>query len=137
MDEPDRFMVEADFGDIGSSGHLEIPIRGPGRANLLVFINGITLREFDREWDVRFPFDMYIQTDYKLRDGDVLINSSAYACLAAFAVDENVMEVALNETGVILRTSNIITLKVSGDILGDIDLLHVGYQVNLLVSRPG
>jgi hypothetical protein len=135
MGESHRYLVEADFGDIGSSRHLEIPVRGPGIANLLVFINGITQSEFDIEWDEVYPFDMFIQTDYKLRDGDLLVNSSAYACLAAFAVDENVMEVALNETAVIRGTSNVITLKVSGDILGDIDLLHVGYQVNLLVSR--
>ena len=135
MGEPHRYLVEADFGDIGSSRHLEIPVRGPGSANLLVFINGITQSQFDIDWEEVYPFDMFIQTDYKLRDGDLLVNSSAYACLAAFAVDENAMEVALNETAVIRGTGNVITLKVSGDVLGDIDLLHVGYQVNLLVSR--
>lgn len=136
MDPSNRILLAADLGDVGSVSHLEIPTQGPGEANLLVFINGITLSGQDVDSENPDPLEMIIETDYKLRDNDVLINSSAYACLASFGADDDrTLEVALDDVAVIRRTSNVIALRVTGQLVGDTTLFRVAYQVNLLLSR--
>jgi hypothetical protein len=82
--------------------------------------------------------DFFIDTDYKLLDNDVLIDGSAYVTLSGIAADDSTdFLLALDTTEVRLRTSKVVQLKVSGAVAGDTGLHRIGYQVNLLVMRPG
>jgi hypothetical protein len=139
-------IVDADLGPVpggvASARHLEVPITGPGRANLLVIANGIAI--FDIETDEALgtedltAFDFLIDTDFKLKDNDALLDSSAYACLSAIQADDSTdFRVALDSTEVKVRTSNVIQLKVSGEFEGDTGIHRIGYQVNLVISRRG
>ena len=129
--------IAADLGGIGSLGRLEVPVRGPGRANLLVFLNGITLSGFDVNWGDEVPLSFLIETNYKLRDDDVLLGSTGYVSLASIGADDNeTMEVALDEVSVIRRTSDVVALMVRGAILGDTTIFRIAYQANLLIMRP-
>src|SRR3954447_14679582 len=100
----ERIQIAADMGEITGARHLEIPIQGPGHANLLVCINGITLKGFDTDEDFRnqrepTDIEIFIDTDYKLRDDYVLVNSTAYACLASMGTDDSTgFRLALDES---------------------------------------
>jgi hypothetical protein len=135
-------LVAADLGGVASARHLEIPIVGPGRANLLVVANGVALPELTTDevlgTEETTPIDFLIDTDYKLRDNDVLIDSSAYVTLSSIDADDSTdFLLALDSTEVKVRTSKVIQLKASGAVGGDAGLHRIGYQVNLLVMRTG
>jgi hypothetical protein len=135
-----RIEVAADMGEVVDARHLEIPVQGPEGANLLVFINGVTLKGLDTDDDFRTrafsPVNFFIDTDYKLRDDDRLIQSSAYACLSSIGADDSTpFLLALDETIVKVRTSRVIQLYLNGAVEGDTALYRIGYQVNLLVLR--
>jgi hypothetical protein len=136
MGEP--IQLAADLGDVGSAGYLEIPIQGPAGANLLVCINGITLSglEIDPSDDPT-PIHFVVETQYKLRDDDLVIGQiAAFASIASFAADDSEeLEVALNEVSAIRRTSNVVALIVNGELLGDTALFRIRYQINLTISR--
>jgi hypothetical protein len=121
---------------MGSFGHLEIPIQGPGGANLLVCINGITLRGLDVDSDEEVPIRIVVETEYKLRDDDQIGGIAAYASLASIAADGGEpLEIALDEISAIRRTSNVVALIVTGKLLGDTTLFRIGYQINLTLVR--
>jgi hypothetical protein len=129
-------------GGVASAHHLEIPIVGPGRANLLVVIDRIAIPELATdevlETEETTRIDFLIDTDYKLRDADALIDSSAYVTLSSIDADDSTdFLIALDTTEVKVRTSNVIQLKASGAVGGDTGLHRIGYQVNLLVMRTG
>ena len=129
--------LATDLGGVGSFGHLEIPIQGPGGANLLVCINGITLSGLDVDWDEEVPIRIVVETEYKLRDDDQIIGAiAAYASLASIAADDDKpLEIALDEISAIRRTSNVVALIVTGKLLGDTTLFRIGYQINLTLVR--
>src|SRR5882672_11186944 len=132
----ERIQLAVDMGDVTAAAHLEIPVQGPGNANLLVCINGITLRGFDTDDDFgngREPTDIeiFIDTDYKLRDDDVLLNHTAYASLASMGTDDSTgFQLALDQSFVEMRTSRVIRLRLTGKAEGDTALYRIGYQAN-------
>ena len=132
----DTITLSADLGDIGSLGRIDIPVQGPGGANLLVMLNGITLSGVDVDWNAEVPLSFLIETDFKLGNGDVLRASTGYVCLASIGADDNKpMEVALDQVTVIQRTSDVIALLLQGAILGDTTIFRIAYQANLLIKR--
>jgi hypothetical protein len=137
MDQLTPIQLAADLGEVGSMGHLEIPIQGPGGANLLVCINGITLSGLDVNNEEPEHFRIVVETEYKLRDDDQLIGGiAAFASLASIAADGGEpLEIALNEVSAIRRTSNVVALIVSGELLGDTTLFRIGYQISLTLLR--
>jgi len=138
-------IAQADLGPVSkgvaSARHLEIPIQGPGAATLLVVINGVAIPDVIipedlHDSEARTPFDFFIDTDYKLRDDDRLLGSSAYVSLASIDSDDSrKFLLALDSTEVKVRTSKVIQLKANGALEGDSGLHRIGYQVNLLVER--
>jgi hypothetical protein len=138
----ERIQIAADMGEVTAARHLEIPIQGPGRANLLVCINGITVKGFDTDDDFRngrepTGIEIFIDTDYKLRDDDVLVNATAYACLASMGTDDSTgFQLALDDSFVEVRTSRVVRLRLTGQAEGDTAIYRIGYQANLLVMRP-
>jgi hypothetical protein len=131
--------IAADMGEVGSARHLELPIQGPD-ANLLVLINGITLKGLDTDHDFgsrdRTAVDFFIDTDYKLRDDDVLTDSSTFVSLASIGADDSTtFLLALDEVSVNVRTSKVVQLHVRGAVEGDTAIYRIGYQVNLAVLR--
>jgi hypothetical protein len=137
----ERVQIAADMGEIVDPRHLEIPVQGPGRINLLVCITGVTLKGFDTDDDfrngrIRTDVEIFVDTDYKLRDDDVLVNSSAYACLASMGTDDSTgFQLALDESFAEVRTSRVVRLRLTGTAEGDTGIYRIGYQVNLLVMR--
>lgn len=140
----ESIQIAADLGEVTGARHLEIPVKGPGRANLLVCINGITLKGFDTDNDFqngREPTDIVIiiDTDYKLRDDDLLVTEqkwTAYACLASMGADDSTpFQLALDESFVEVPTSRVVRLRLTGKAEGDTALYRISYQVNLLVAR--
>jgi hypothetical protein len=134
--------VAADMGGVASAHHLEIPIAGPGRANLLVITDGVAIPDLSTDETLgtedTTPIDFFIDTDYKLRDSDALLDSSAYVTLSSIDADDSTdFVIALDSTEVRVRTSNVIQLKASGAVGGDTALHRIGYQVNLLIMRTG
>jgi hypothetical protein len=133
--------VSADKDEVESARHLEIPIQGPAPANLLVQINGIAKPELDLFGTQTGPNEIatvhvYIDTDYKLRDDDVLVNSAVYACLASIDCDESPPHRwALDQTNIVLRTSKVIALHATCVLQNDVALHRIGYQVSLLIAR--
>ncbi len=136
MDEFTPISLATDLGEVGSIGQFEIPISGPAGANLLVCINGITLRGLDIDWEEPLPIRIVVETEYKLRDDDQVVGIAAYATLASIATDGGgSFEIALNDVSAIRRTSNIVALIVNGELLGDTTLFRIGYQINLTLRR--
>lgn len=137
----ERIHLEADMGEVGSLGILELPILGPGSANFLVILNGITLRGFDTDADFetvrnRTFVETFIDTNYQLRENDILLNSSAYATLNSIQTDDDSnVQLALDDVEVNVRTSRVIQIKINGNAEGDGGIYRIGYQVNLLISR--
>ena len=137
----ERIQIAADMGEVTAARHLEIPVRGPGPANLLVCINGITLKGFDTDEDFktrREPTDIeiFIDTDYKLRDDDELVNSTAYSCLASMGTDDSTgFQLALDECFAEVRTSRVVRIRLLGRAEGDTAIYRIGYQANLLLVR--
>ena len=129
-------------GGVASAHHLEIPIVGPGRANLLVVIDGIAIPDLATDealgTEDTTKVDFLIDTDFKLRDDDKLIDGSAYVTLSSIDADDSTdFLLALDNTEVKVRISNVVQLKASGAVGGDTGLHRIGYQVNLLVMRTG
>jgi hypothetical protein len=137
----ERIEIAADMGDVIGARHLEIPVRGPGRANLLVCIDGVTVKGFDTDADFASgrnltDIEIFIDTEYKLRDDDILLESTAYACLAAIQSDDDTgFLLALDESFAEVRTSKVVRVRLKGRAGGDTALYRVGYQVNLLLER--
>jgi hypothetical protein len=134
--------ISADLNQVASAHHLEIPIIGPGRANLLVIVDGIAIPDVATDEYIgsedSTPFDYFIQTDYKLKDDDVIIDSSAYVTLSSIDADDSTnFLIALDVAEVLVKTTNVIWLHISGGFEGDTGLHRIGYQVNLVVSRTG
>jgi hypothetical protein len=130
------------MGGVASAHHLEIPIAGPGRANLLVITDGVAVPDLSTNemlgTEATTPIDFFIDTDYKLHDTDDLIDSSAYVTLSSIDADDSTdFLIALDSTEVRVRTSKVILLKASGAVSGDTGLHRIGYQVNLLIMRAG
>ncbi|PYQ26617.1 MAG: hypothetical protein DMF56_23690 [Acidobacteria bacterium] len=137
----ERIQIAADMGEVTAARHLEIPVQGPGRANLLVCINGITLKGFDTDEDFRngrepTDIEIFIDTDYKLRDDDVLLYSTAYSCLASMGTDDDTgFQLALDQSFAEVRTSRVVRIRLTGTAEGDTAIYRIGYQANLLLAR--
>jgi hypothetical protein len=139
---PTFIEISADLDQVASAHHLEIPIVGPGRANLLVVVDGIAIPDVATDefigTEASTPFDYFIQTDYKLKDDDLLLDSSAYVTLSSIDADDSTnFLIAMDTTEVLVRTTRVIWLHVHGGFEGDTGLHRIGYQVNLVVSRSG
>lgn len=138
-----KVFLAADIpGQVASARHLEIPIGGPGRANLLVVVDGVAVPDLATDEQLgtedATAVEFFIDTDYKLRDDDVLLDSSAYVTLASIDADDSTaFRLALDATEVVVRTSKVVQLHVSGGVGGDTGLHRIGYQVNLVVMRVG
>ena len=105
----------------------------------MVCINGITLKGFDTDEDFRngrerTGIEIFIDTEYKLRDSDVLVNSTVYACLASMGTDDSTgFELALDKSFAEVRTSKVVGLRLTGRAEGDTAIYRIGYEANLLV----
>lgn len=131
--------IKADRREIGSLSYLEIPIKESGGGNLWILISGITLIGLDVD-SPPDTYDFYIETNYRLRDNDRLVNSCVFPWLSSIGTDNNFdehspMTVGLNEASVQKDTSNIITLYTKAELGGDTTLFRIGFHINLLVSR--
>ena len=135
-----RIYLAADRGDLGGTTNLELPLHGPGAANLLVCVNGYTLSGFDTDEDFntedRTTIQFLIDTGYQLRDDDVLVNSSSYTTLASIGMDdERGLLLSLENNSVVVRGSKEIQLEINGETAGDNAIYRIGYQMNLLLIR--
>jgi hypothetical protein len=137
--------MAADRGDVGSASYLEIPLAGPGEANTLVIVNGIAIPDLATNENLgtedTIRLDFLIDTNYNLRDNDLLIDHSAYVCLSSIETDDDEGEggefrLALETADVLVRpTGKVVQLKASGAAGGDTGLHRIGFQLNLLVRR--
>ena len=135
-----RIYLAADRADLGGLTKLELPLRGPGGANLLVCVNGYTLSGFDTDEDFgtenRTEFQFLIDTGYQLRSDDVLINSSSYVTLSSIQMDDNKgLLLSLENSSEVVRGSKEIQLEINGETAGDNGIYRIGYQLNLLLIR--
>ncbi len=131
-----------DNGEVGSGRFLEIPIKGPGSANLLVMIDGLAISPIDGTPFNAFSDDaeFHIATNYRLRDQDEMLDASAYACLAEVQADDEPdtgsnFSLTISGTGVVVATTRVIQLQVSAQLAGDTALMRIGYRLNVVLHR--
>jgi hypothetical protein len=138
-----HFTVYADQGQVANPQFLEIPIQGPAPANRLVIVTGVAIVAADEDnWhlltgggeDSSAKGDIYIETNYKLRDNDQLIDSATWISLASIEGDDDPdFTLAVDSAEALKRTSNVIQIHVVAATSDDVSLLRVSYQANLLV----
>jgi hypothetical protein len=138
-----RIPLSFDNGDIGSARFVELPVTGRDNANLLVMIDGLALPPFDSiPGDAPVDdADLHIGTNYKVKDQDTLIDSSAYACFGGVQADDDAstgskFDLTLGSTSVVVATSGVVQLNLRIQLAGDLSVTQIGYQVNLVLRRP-
>ncbi len=140
-----HLSVSADQGQITNPRFLEIPIQGPKPANLLVTLTGVAIVVPDDEaWDQlndgysgsTTAGDIYIETNYKLRDSDELVDQATWVSLASIDADDDPdFIIAINSAETLERTSNVIQVHVAALTNDDASILRISYQSNILVNR--
>lgn len=154
--------VDALTGGVVSHRFLEIPISGPGTANRLVTITGVAVPDADQSdgnptGDPKEPLihgDVYIITDYQLRDSDqwqkifdenTTLLAATYVSLASITYDDEedianplsapAFTAAIDSVDTTVYVDNRIQIHLVVGLQGDTTIHRVSYQANILLRR--
>jgi hypothetical protein len=138
-------------GGVESHRFLEIPISGPGSANTLVTITGVAIPNADIESsgadDLKnlIHGDIFIKTDYQLKESDQFLQAATYASLASITFDDNegdptnpfpapAFTAAVDSIETTVFDNRIQVHLVVG-IQGDTTINRISYQANVLLKK--
>jgi len=138
-------------GGVESHRFLEIPISGPGSANTLVTITGVAIPNADMESGTDDPAkliqgDIFIKTDYQLKESDQFLQAATYASLASVTYDDGepgdpnnpvpapAFTAAVDSIDTTVVDNRVQVHLVVG-IQGDTTIHRISYQANVLLKK--
>lgn len=138
-------VLDTDLDEVWSHRFCEMPVLGPGLANRLVTITGIALSRVDADQtDIAFG-DIYIKTDYRIRDqdhykgivdGNTSLLAATYVSLTSIASDDSTeVTFAVNTVSTSVDTVGRIQLHIQAALQGDATLSSIAYQANILIQK--
>jgi|ERR1700730_7102393 len=142
-------VLDTDTGGVESHHFCEVPVSGPGTANRLVTITGVAISDVDTgdETDHDMSGDIFIKTDYRLKDqdkykdivnGNKTLLAATYVSLASIAADDSTdVTYAVNRVFTDVDSANRIQIHIQADLHGDVTLSRISYQTNILLQKAG
>lgn len=138
--------LDVDQCEVESHRFCEIPVSGPGRANLLVIITGIAVPASDTpDKDPTYSGDIYVKTDYIVNapdewqdivDGNKNLLQATYVTPASILNEsEGEFIFAVNNVSTQRNSDGRIQINIAAVLHGDVTLARVAYQASILIHR--
>jgi hypothetical protein len=146
-----QIFLDVDHCEVESHRFCEIPVSGPGRANLLVIITGIAVPFADaitpdNQGNPTYSGEIYVKTDYIVNppdewkniveDNKDLLQATYVTPVSILNEEEGEFLFAVDEASTHRKSEGPIEIKITALLRGNVILARVAYQASILIHRP-